>query len=162
MHTTLGNSVATSCGICECFIRLGCAMRRKCLHYDCAGRTPKCVPTLVVVVVARLLAGSAYERGNLLISPLPRCVWVMVEFISTDSLFTQAPSLPAPAATPRRCHTFSHVATHTSSLSHSRHSPSLSSRTHKLPHGAVWYEKLTVIYAIMLTKYLLGRSSWLA
>lgn len=70
----------------------------------------------------------------------------MAEFISTDSLFT--PSAIITNAQGEVTRSFTHTLTVLLSAS-------LSLPLSVLP---LCYEKLTVIYAIMLTKYLLGRS----
>lgn len=135
-------------------------MRRKCLHYDGAGRDAPRNTFRHLFLPG--LTGSAYERGNLLISPSSTHAayeWWLNSYQLTVYLhkrhhYQQRRQRPQGEVT--RSHTRCHTHTHSYTLS----PPLPSWHTHKLPHGAVWYEKLTVIYAIMLTKYLLGHNSW--
>lgn len=128
--------------------------------------SPCCLAWLVAVavvvgltaaaIVVVVVVGSAYERGNLLISTAPSHVayeWWLNSYQLTVYLH-QAPSLPTPKAK-------SPIPPRTHKVSLSLSLPPTQSLFFLCV--AVWYEKLTVIYAIMLTKYLLGRSSssWL-
>lgn len=145
---------------------------------------------LAVVVFDVVVVSSAYERGNLLTCtqsrsshwPIPsaalptslslRCSalaaratvrmsdgWIHInwQFIYTNAIITNACNARLATGlnqTHAHTHPLTHTHTPTHTLSHTR--------THKLSLASVLYEKLTVIYAIMLTKYLLGhKTDWL-